>query len=114
MKSFKSTVLPTTRAETQASRDPLSQEQHTNLLTVVIPSIGRPSLKNAIESCLGQDLPSKHKMEVVLVDNTMTGELRELIDHYRDRDPRIDMFTSRAKDTRTRATLGLNKRLVPM
>ena len=46
MKSFKSTVLPTTRAETQASRDPLSQEQHTNLLTVVIPSIGRPSLND--------------------------------------------------------------------
>ena len=25
----------------------------------------------------------------MLVDNTMTGELRELIDYYRDRDPRI-------------------------
>jgi succinoglycan biosynthesis protein ExoM len=91
MKSFKGTVRPTTRTETPVqpgSRDPLSQKL-TNLLTVVIPSIGRPSLKNAIESCLGQDLPSKHKMEVVVVDNTMTGELRELIDHYTNRDPRI-------------------------
>jgi succinoglycan biosynthesis protein ExoM len=69
-------------------REPMSQEL-INLLTVVIPSIGRPSLKNAIESCLKQDLPSMHKMELVVVDNTMTGELRELIYRYTDRDPRV-------------------------
>jgi succinoglycan biosynthesis protein ExoM len=67
---------------------PLSQEL-TNLLTVVIPSIGRSSLKNAIASCLGQDLPVNHKMEVLVVDNTMTGELRKVIRHYTNRDPRI-------------------------
>ena len=91
MKSFESAVRPTTRTETPAepgSRDPRSQDR-TNLLTVVIPSIGRPSVKNAIESCLGQHLPSKHEMEVVVVDNTITGELRELIDNYTKRDFRI-------------------------
>jgi succinoglycan biosynthesis protein ExoM len=72
----------------RTASDPLSQEL-TNLLTVVIPSIGRPSLRSAIESCLGQDLLPKEKMEVVVVDNTLTGDLRGMIDHYAKRDPRV-------------------------
>ena len=86
MKSLKGTAQSTNCTETPVRS---RSRERANLLSVVIPSIGRPSLKNAIESCLRQDLPPEHKMEVVVVDNTMTGELRALIDHYTNRDPRI-------------------------
>jgi succinoglycan biosynthesis protein ExoM len=69
----------------RGASDPLSQEL-TNLLTVVIPSIGRPSLRSAIESCLRQDLLQKCKMEVIVVDNTLTGDSHEIVAHYANRD----------------------------
>src|SRR4026209_1848717 len=86
MKSLTGTVRLKTGTERPA---PGFSDSPSKELTVVIPSIGRPSLKNAIESCLGQVLPPKHNMEVVVVNNTITGELRELIDRYTNQDRRI-------------------------
>ena len=55
------------------------------LLSIVIPTGGRRRLlAGAIESCLAQDLPAEVACEIVVVDNTPAGSMRDLVEGFAD------------------------------
>jgi glycosyltransferase involved in cell wall biosynthesis len=57
------------------------------LLSIVIPTTGRRLLDDAVASALAQELPAGEAWEIVVVDNTPAGSIRERIAAHAD--PRL-------------------------
>ncbi len=67
------------------ARATIGARQIEMLLSIVIPTGGRRRLlAGAIESCLAQDLPAEVACEIVVVDNTPAGSMRDLVEAFAD------------------------------
>lgn len=63
-------------------------------VSIIIPTIGRPSLKNTIESVLSQTYDNI--TQIIITDDTDKGNVKEIADFYKKKDNRI-IYTQNRK-----------------